>query len=57
MHYVKGQIKYISKYFFGIDVKIEVLDDSIEDNIEHIIFRLHYNNIEFGKVCEYAKIR
>uniref|UniRef100_A0A915KNZ7 guanylate cyclase n=1 Tax=Romanomermis culicivorax TaxID=13658 RepID=A0A915KNZ7_ROMCU len=49
MHYVKGQIKYISKTYYGIDVKLEVLDQSNEDNMEHTIFRLHYNNFDFGK--------
>uniref|UniRef100_A0A914UQ07 guanylate cyclase n=1 Tax=Plectus sambesii TaxID=2011161 RepID=A0A914UQ07_9BILA len=49
LHYVKGQIKSIAKTLYDTDVDIELLDHENEDNMEHVIMRLHFNNISFNK--------
>lgn len=52
LHYVKGVIRDIAKELFDTEVEIELLDHETEDNMEHVIMRLHFNNIAFNKsVC------
>ncbi|CAI4223722.1 unnamed protein product [Auanema sp. JU1783] len=47
LHYVQGQIKNIAKELFETDVEIELLDHEQDNSMEHVIMRLHFNNIHF----------
>ncbi|GMT36065.1 hypothetical protein PFISCL1PPCAC_27362, partial [Pristionchus fissidentatus] len=49
LHYVKGQIKCIARELFQTDVEIELLDHENDNNMEHVIMRLHFNNIHFSR--------
>lgn len=39
----------VGKTLYNTDVKIETLDQENEDNMDHIIMRLHFNNMRFTK--------
>ncbi|GMR60628.1 hypothetical protein PMAYCL1PPCAC_30823, partial [Pristionchus mayeri] len=47
LHYMKGQIKCIARELFQTDVEIELLDHENDNNMEHVIMRLHFNNVHF----------
>lgn len=49
LHYVQGQIKNIAKELFQTEVEIELLDHEHDNSMEHVIMRLHFNNIHFSK--------
>ena len=43
-HYVRGQIEFIAKKLYNLDVTTEVLDHEKEGGLEHTIMRLHFAN-------------
>ena len=50
LHYVRGQITVIAAELYNTEVSIEVLDHENENNIDHVIMRLHFDNVAFNKV-------
>uniref|UniRef100_A0A1I7TCM4 guanylate cyclase n=1 Tax=Caenorhabditis tropicalis TaxID=1561998 RepID=A0A1I7TCM4_9PELO len=49
LHYVQGQIRNIAEELFQTEVVIELLDIEHDMNLEHIIMRLHFNNLDFNR--------
>ncbi|CCD67191.1 Soluble guanylate cyclase gcy-31 [Caenorhabditis elegans] len=49
LHYVQGQIRNISQELFQTEVVIELLDIEHDLNLEHVIMRLHFNNLDFNR--------
>jgi guanylate cyclase len=50
LHYVRGQIEFIALKLYSLEVNVEVLDHEKEDNTEHTIMRLHFNNYSYAEV-------
>ncbi|ULT80699.1 hypothetical protein L3Y34_010921 [Caenorhabditis briggsae] len=49
LHYVQGQIRNIAQELFQTEVVIELLDIEHDMNLEHVIMRLHFNNLDFNR--------
>ncbi|CAI5456046.1 unnamed protein product [Caenorhabditis angaria] len=50
LHYVQGQIRNIAMELFQTEVVIELLDVEHDLNLEHVIMRLHFNNLDFTRI-------
>ncbi|CAB3400516.1 unnamed protein product [Caenorhabditis bovis] len=48
LHYVQGQIRNIAQELFQTEVVIELLDIEHDLNLEHVIMRLHFNNVDYS---------
>ena len=44
----------IAKELYNTEVKIEVLDQENENNMEHVIMRLHFDNNQYVQVCAFC---
>jgi guanylate cyclase len=56
LHYVRGQITVIAKVLYNTEVNIEVLDQETENNMEHVIMRLHFDNNQYTMVSGASNI-
>ncbi|CAI2356709.1 unnamed protein product [Caenorhabditis sp. 36 PRJEB53466] len=52
----KGQIQNIAKELFQTEVVIELLDVEHDLNLEHVIMRLHFNNLDFSRKDTYRNL-
>jgi guanylate cyclase, other len=48
LYYVKGQLKQVGKIFYKIDIEIDVVHHSVEDdNLTYAIFELRFQNYQY----------